>query len=542
MKLKAFAALLLACVLTACGGGGGSGGGGASPSPGLSVSLSSASGSASATEGATGATLTTTAMVSGAVSTPVVTNLQFDNTVFSSVTATAGTAGAYTVTAQIQPNLGGGEYKGNITFRLCQDAACTNVYSGTTVSYAYDILVTLKDWQTYQRDNAHSGYVHATLDPTKFAKAWQWSPAINSAISPVVTGNGRIYFSAQQNGSTASTESQLIALNESDGSVAFNTSLNAPQVVGLPSVYGGIVYLGDVSSSQAGAVTAYDATSGTALKTFTFLTQWSAPYSPVVSNGNVVFLGGEFGSALYDYNYMTGANTWTANTVNTIDGSSVAATDGTFAYYYSGQDLEVFNLADGTLAKKILDPYQTWNGYSYDSGVMLGSANDAIALSGTTSFPAPTTINNEHYSPRPLVSYGMNTNAITWKTSNAYFTNPAINNNVIYIARDNGSSLDAINEADGTILWSWTPPAGEIFHRNTIVTDNLVFVSTDKAVYAISLTDHTSKWSYPMPGTLSISANFMLYISADYVQPQAGISPSIAPARSLGEIVAIKLN
>ncbi len=550
VKIKAYARLAmagavattLATTLAACGGGGSGSAGSGTSIPTLNVSLSSSSGSASATEGATSANLTTTATASGSVSTPVVANLQFDNTVFSSVTATAGaTAGTYTVTAQTLPNLGGGEYKGNITFRLCEDTGCNTVYAGSTVTYAYDIVVNLKDWQTYQRDNAHTGFVHATLDPTKFAKAWQWSPAISSAISPVVTGNGRIYFTVQQPSTTTiGKASQLTALNETDGSLAFNVDLGTPYSVGLPSVYNGIAYVGGVSTSETGVVTAYDAASGAVLKNFAFPTQWTQPYQPTVNNGNIFFEGGEFFTALYDFNYATGATTWTGNTVSMIMGSSVNATDGTSVYYYNGTALQVFNAADGTLAKQISDPYQNWNGYDFDSGVMLGATNDAVAYSGTTSFPT-NTLNGEHYNARPLVSYGMTTNAITWKGSNAYYTNPAISNKVIYVARNNSSSLDAVNEADGTILWSWTPPAGEVFHRNTIVTDNLVFVSTDKAVYAISLTDHTSKWSYPMPGTLSLSANFMLYISADYIQVVPGASTPIVPARSLGQVVAIKL-
>jgi len=48
--------------------------------------------------------------------------------------------------------------------------------------------------------------------------------------------------------------------------------------------------------------------------------------------------------------------------------------------------------------------------------------------------------------------------------------------------------LDAVSEADGHVEWSWTPPANDSsFHRNIVVTRNLLFVSTDMNVYATDI-------------------------------------------------------
>ena len=76
-------------------------------------------------------------------------------------------------------------------------------------------------------------------------------------------------------------------------------------------------------------------------------------------------------------------------------------------------------------------------------------------------------------------------------------------------------SFDAINEATGEVLWSWVPSGNgdTSFHRNVVVTRNMVFVSTDVAVYALDLATRTPVWSYPKPGMLAISADRTLYIA-----------------------------
>ena len=81
----------------------------------------------------------------------------------------------------------------------------------------------------------------------------------------------------------------------------------------------------------------------------------------------------------------------------------------------------------------------------------------------------------------------------------------------------------------------WTPPAGETFHRNTVVTNNLVFVSTNVNVYAIDLTTHAKVWSLGAPGSLSMgpdaSGSMHLYIVKDAYSASAS-SQLAAQARS----------
>lgn len=74
-----------------------------------------------------------------------------------------------------------------------------------------------------------------------------------------------------------------------------------------------------------------------------------------------------------------------------------------------------------------------------------------------------------------------------------------------------------------------TPPASDTsFHRNILVTHNLVFVSTDQHIYAIDLSTHQAVWNIPKSGTLALSRNGVLLITTG-----ATISD--------GNLVAIKL-
>ena len=84
-------------------------------------------------------------------------------------------------------------------------------------------------------------------------------------------------------------------------------------------------------------------------------------------------------------------------------------------------------------------------------------------------------------------------------------------------------------ERDGRVLWSWALPAGDTgFHHNVVLTDNLVFVSTDRAVYALDLKTHAPVWQYAQGGSLAISGGGILYITT-------GVHASD------GRLVAVKL-
>jgi len=102
---------------------------------------------------------------------------------------------------------------------------------------------------------------------------------------------------------------------------------------------------------------------------------------------------------------------------------------------------------------------------------------------------------------------------VRWTISGAYSGNPAYAAGILYAANSSPFQLEAWNEVDGTRAWAWTPPAGDgNFVSDVLVTSNLVFVSTMANTYAIDRTTHQSVWSHAASGTLSLSANGILYI------------------------------
>ncbi|HEY5997533.1 MAG TPA: PQQ-binding-like beta-propeller repeat protein, partial [Candidatus Deferrimicrobiaceae bacterium] len=185
----------------------------------------------------------------------------------------------------------------------------------------------------------------------------------------------------------------------------------------------------------------------------------------------------------------------------------------------------------GTSFASIPDPYgSASSGYSYHGAPVIGSRGNVLGFSGD-AFSGRAMSNVEQYEQRVFSSFLVGTRAWEWATANPYLTAPALANGVLYAGRNNPMSLDAISEVTGRVMWSWIPSGqGDAgFHRNVVVTRNLLFASTDRAVYAIDLATRQPVWSYPEPGNLAISANRILYIA-------------IGAKESTGRLVAIRLN
>ncbi len=474
------------------------------------MSLSSSSASASVTEGATTATATVTASVvqTGTINTPIVTNLSYDNTVYSSVTAVAGAGGSYTVTATTQPNLGGATYVSPITFRLCQDAACNNVYAGSTATFTYTLTVNLRDWTTFQRDATHTGYVHTTLDVTKFNKIWAWTNPAANFMTAVVSGNGNAYFSA--------APGTVYSFNEATGAqnwaytLATPTAINDPGAVAYDS---GTVYVPAFVTIPGstfygtGTVRGLDAATGAYKSDSPFVSQVGVFNSPVVQGGNLFYSAGYYGGVSYMYNLPSGTAVWTstANVQSNEFAGETPAVDQNYVYYSTEEGVAIYNRADGSLYANVQDT-RLWT----------GGFEDYIA---PIIAPSGHIIVSDPQAGYEIIAVGVGSKSILWRTGTGYGVQPAMSGNVIYAARNpttGGFTVDAISDTDGSVQWSWTMPSTDTrLIENMIVCDNLLFVSSDKNVYAINLSTHQTAWTYAAHGKLSLSSNYVLYIVAN---------------------------
>jgi Big-like domain-containing protein/putative pyrroloquinoline-quinone binding quinoprotein len=401
--------------------------------------------------------------------------------------------------------------------------------SGSTQANAFQPSTPSPDWVGFQGDARHSGFVNAQFDPILFTPIWTWSAPPNTGgnlvhINSVATGTGKVFVTKD----IYFDQAALYALNEADGTVSWIYAFGTMASEGPPAVANGDVFVPTTDPAERCVTWAIDATLGTYQFKMPSTCQWSAFFAPTALDGSVLQTA-EYGS-VYSYSIFSGGLQWEVP-AGAYDQSTSAA-DAQYAYQYGistgSPALKVFDRMTGATVASIADPFASTSGYSMFSAPMLGASGDAIVFSGG-AFSGYGWSSSEQYESRPLVSYNIAGKTIAWRSANAYLTHPAVGNGVIYAARNAPATLDALSEADGHVLWSWTPPAGNAsFHRNTVVTNNLVFVSTDANVYAIDLNTHQAVWHYAKPGMLAISGSSILYIAT-------------GATLSDGNLVAIKL-
>jgi len=422
--------------------------------------------------------------------------------------------GRYSVQLATASGLAAGTHTGRLTLRLCTESPCVNVAPGATAQVAYTVVVAPRpwpEWGTFQGNAGHTGYVPVTLDPSKFNKAWEWrrpTTGVLGFINPVVSEGGKVFVTEDE---YAATTTSLYALNEADGTLAWQRSFTLAMRPALnpPAAAAGIVYTATTGHGDT-YLWAFRASDGQPVFQSPFATQWGHLFAPTVAGGRVFTNGGYYGGGVYGFDAAAGTAQWSQFAGD--DDMSTPALDGERAYFYSGTGLEVYSAASGQRLASIADPYAPGQGYSHHGAPMLGSPDHVISFSGG-AFSGRASSSVEQFGSRPLVNFSVAGAAARWRTAAAYLTQPATARGVIYAGRNAPKSFDAIDEATGQVLWSWAGPATDAeFHRNVVVTDNLVFVSTERAVYAIDLATRAPVWSHPVPGMLAISAQGMLYI------------------------------
>ncbi|MBO9621367.1 MAG: PQQ-binding-like beta-propeller repeat protein [Sphingomonas sp.] len=497
-------------LLAACSGGGGNsaGGGGGGGTvvqppaiPTLSVTLDTAAQTQVASETDSRAAFAFTATYSGSTSDPIYPKIGFDAAVLTQDGDIVQTGKSYAVKLSSLRGLSAENRTGDVTFRLCRDQACNEVYPGSTQTFRYTLDVKLLDWGTFQRTPAHTGFVHATFDPQKIVKAWEWSPAGTQSFRPIAAKGDSLFVTRVSSTGLTSVH----ALNSANGTQRWNYDIGQIHSAGGPAVAGDQVHVVTMSTSSSdNRIVTLGATNGQFVRNMLFAAQWSQFAQPTVIDRELYLASGYYGNVVYGYNLDDGTTRWTANGSGgrVWDGETPAA-DDQYVYYYSG-GLDVFRRTDGSLVKSIADPFWQWNGYSYAGGPILGARKNAIAYSGSGMGTYPIAF--------PLVSYDLDAGQVAWRTANSYNIAPALGNGVLFAGSNTQGQLDAIGEDDGKVRWSWPLPAGEQFVGNMIVTDNLLFFSTTAKVYAVSLSTHATVWSASTPGQLALSPDGKLIV------------------------------
>ena len=409
----------------------------------------------------------------------------------------------FRVQVRVAEGLAVGTHAGYVELKTCLDEACLSEIQRGTLYVPFEVAIedpadiVLGEWETFQRDAGHTGYVPTTFQPRSFAYKWEWrrqAPAgLQNYINTVATAPGMVFVSDGGAGNLA-----LRALRENDGSLAWQQTFQNYPALNPPAAANGKVYVATTGQQQT-FLWAFHAVTGVPVFQSTFASQWSRVLAPTIRDGRVYINGGYYGGGVYAYNDTSGALQWSMFSGD--DKLSTPAVDQSRVYHYSGTALVTYDAATGSRLSSISDPYNPAQGYDRNSAPMLGRADSVTAFSGG------------NYGTRPLINFSVTGNAARWRTRRSYVTQPATAKGIVYAGSNTPRSFDAIDEATGQILWSWIPqPLDVSFHRNVVVTDNLVFISTNRAVYALDLTTRRPVWSYPVPGTLAISGSGTLYI------------------------------
>ena len=518
-RMTTATAIAALTMLSGCGGDGGGGTPTPTPAPAptiatLAVTLSASSQTTTIGDDGSGTPLGLTASVAGSTADTVIADLQYDRSRLAlDGDVVRGSDGSYKVRFKPASGLALGSYDGSITFRLCRDTGCATIYPGSTQTFGYRLTTQLADWTTYQRNAAHTGYVHATFDPAAFRKAWDWMPTGVTRVGAIAAANGLAYVTTQERDGTA----MLRALASSTGEVRWSYAIGQTTYFSAPAVGNGRVFVTTMTtSSDNNPVVSVDALTGE----FTppraiFSSQWSNFLQPTPYKDGLYMSAGYYGSVVYGFDY-TQRSGWGAETKGYIWDGETPAVDEDTVYYYSGKALELINRRTGDITASLTDPFFQNSFYSYYGAPILGTMGNVMAYSSQRSAGTPSI----------LVNWSLSTKAYAWRSATTYATAPAVGAGRVYLSRADPGQLDALDEATGRVQWSWSAPTGEKMVGNTILTDTLVFVSTNKAIYAIPVqgSSHTPVWTASGGGEMAMTPDGTLIVTGqapEYGYPRA---------------------
>ena len=440
-------------------------------------------------------------------------------TLLATATLLAEQSNHYLLTVQANSSLAVGHYTGSFQLNVCNDHSCIQPVLGSPLLVPFDIQIVtnanagltpltpwpgVSDWQTFQRNAAHTGFVPVTLDPTVFASRWLWT-APDKQVSTVTTADGRLYVNSGY---------VTYALNEFDHTIVWQhdfavdlAGINFIATLNPPAVSAGKLFV-TTSPQQATRMYAFDASDGTAIFETAFASQAERFLAPTVDNGVVFEDGGYFGGM-----YAFDANVGTQSFFTMLEQYDewTPAVDANYAYAYVGgpglspAQLSVLDRHSGALVASIMDLSFHWNGYSMFSAPVLGGPGSVFA------------VNVGNPDNNSLLDFDTNVQSVRWQVAGGYTGNPAYGASVLYAVNSSPYRLEARSESNGVLLWSWAPQpfrSETRFVGDVLATNNLIFVSTDTTTYAISQSTHQPVWSIPVAGRLSLSADGILYVVA----------------------------
>jgi uncharacterized protein YjdB len=341
------------------------------------------------------------------------------------------------------------------------------------------------EWTTFQGNAAHDGHVAAVANPADFHQLW--TVPLGARPNPVTAGDGHVFVSSDSYFGT-----QLLkAINATTGATEWIKDFGGIHGVHHPAYGNGTVYV-TTSGHEDSFLWGFDAATGDIRLRSAYSNQWSSYFAPVVTADAVYMAGGYYGG-MYAFN-TDGSQRWFVGT-NQYDKWTPAVRDGV-AYGYTGSytpKLQAVNAADGSQLFEIADPNFSWDGWSMNVALSLGSQQDALAAHDGR-----------------LISFDLANRQIRWEKTGGYTGQVTVTSGVLYVVAH--GQVEARRESDGSALWTWVPPEGAAIGQ-LVATDNLLLVSTAANTYALDIVSHRQVWSYPAGGSLALSSQGTLFIA-----------------------------
>ncbi len=177
---------------------------------------------------------------------------------------------SFDVSLKTVPLPPGGATTTTVTFRLCTTASCSTVYPGSTQTFTVNLDVRLKDWATFQRDAAHTGYVAVNYNTADFTNAW--SLASTSPPTEIAARRGSIFVNVRQPDGNLFTR----ALDPANGNILWTYDLGAINYFSGPSYANGrVASMAMNISSGSIPMQIISADDGSALGVISYASQFS---------------------------------------------------------------------------------------------------------------------------------------------------------------------------------------------------------------------------------------------------------------------------
>ncbi|MFN3437448.1 MAG: PQQ-binding-like beta-propeller repeat protein [Acidovorax sp.] len=513
--------MLLAVLLSACGGGGGDNPTAPAPAPAPgSVTLSFTPSMIDLTQvEGEHRSVTVTTKLSQPISEDVLVDIRLPNHFEQKAPTEKIDGQTFRTTLNSSTALTPGVQSGQITVKLYGCASgCANARELSAAQIPYRIQVSssqgnltplqrldgVSAWASRYGNGANSSYVPTTvkLNPASFNLRWKTTDT--SFVSSPLIFNGHII---------AHTGSKLEALREYDGTRIWSVTSN-PTSADEPIVVGNRVFVPEYLGFD-NAITSYEISTGQKFLSIPFVKE--AP-PQLHTDGESVYFdsiqnpGGQLRYQLTRTDPTTGVTRWQVQPDLGAAPRRVA-TDDQYAYAYMFNKLRVFRKSDGAEAFSV-DHELGENSTSRRLTAMVDSSQRVIG--GWYS-----------WSHAYLSSFSIANKKQLWSVKDGFRSLPSLAHNMLYavatqINSTERPSLQARSGDTGAITWSVllpdkVDPNQDVMYEVVTVGD-IIFVSSDRrvggATYAVDRNTRQIVWTYPVTGKLGVSENGSLLIQS----------------------------